>query len=191
MAWVSDLLFYLGSLLIFSSTIALICSKNLIHNCIFLLGTLLGVAGLYFSLGADFVGAVQIIVYVGGMVILMLFAIMLTGGGTSTNTNEAKKTDRFGMLMPDAMGNKTTHLFATLCVLVFLLCAGCFISKAFYIQSASDLLKYPDLTSSVTQLGTMLITDHVLAFEMVSILLLGALIGAAIIARPNKGELDE
>ena len=50
------------------------------HNCVYLLGTLIGVAGLYVTLGADFVAATQLMVYVGGIVILMLFAVMLTGG---------------------------------------------------------------------------------------------------------------
>ena len=51
------------------------------HACIYLLMSLIGTAGLYFTLGADFLGATQLVVYVGGVVILMLFAVMLTGGG--------------------------------------------------------------------------------------------------------------
>lgn len=189
MAWVSNLLFYLSSFLVFASTIALIISKNVIHNCIFLLGTLLGVAGLYFSLGADFVGAIQIIVYVGGMVILMLFAVMLTGGQEFKESNNPSY-DRLGMKMTELMGNKRTYIIGLISAVVFLLSTSCFISRTFYLQSAQDLLKMPDLISTVNGLGVMLMTDHVLAFEMVSILLLGALVGAAIIARPSKGELE-
>ena len=51
------------------------------HACIYLLMSLIGTAGFYFTLGVDFLAATQLVVYVGGVVILMLFAVMLTGGG--------------------------------------------------------------------------------------------------------------
>ena len=55
------------------------------HACVSLLTVLFGVAGLYATLSADFLAATQLVVYVGGVVILMLFAIMLTGGGSSND----------------------------------------------------------------------------------------------------------
>jgi NADH-quinone oxidoreductase subunit J len=172
------LLFGLSALLTVGSAIGVAVTKNIMHSCIFLLGTLLGMAGLYATLGADFVAVTQIMVYVGGIVILMLFAVMLTGG-----KDFVSKAQNLLGLAP-AMGNKWTYSIGLLVGLVFLLTNAKLlmnVSKAY-----PEKVFGPDFPSTVNKIGHLLVKDHVLAFELSSVLLLGALVGAAIIARPKK-----
>lgn len=171
-------LFILSSFLTIASVIFCVSTKDIMHAGIGLLGSLLGVAGLYFTLGADFVGAVQIMVYVGGVIILMLFAIMLTGG-----KDFKSKAQKLLGLAP-TMGNKWTYGFAGLSALVFLAIAYKLINNLTKSIDATAPTKY---TSTVEEIGLKLVTDHILVFEVSSVLLLGALIGAAIISRPKRG----
>ncbi len=172
------ILFILSSFLTISSALFCVSTRNIMHAGVGLLGSLLGIAGLYFSLGADFVGTVQIMVYVGGVVILMLFAVMLTGGKTFKS-----KAEQLLGLAP-AMGNKWTFGFAGLSGLVFLCIAYKLINN---ITKSIEVTSPTNYSSTVEEIGMKLITDHILVFEISSVLLLGALIGAAIISRPKRG----
>lgn len=173
-----QVLFGLSALLTIGCAIAVLFTKNIMHSCIFLLGSLIGVAGLYATLGADFVAVTQIMVYVGGIVILMLFAVMLTGG-----QNFVSRAQNLLGLAP-SMGNKWTYTIGLLVSLVFLLTNVKLLKNI--IQSNAPKTFGNEFPSTVSQLGHLLVKDHVLAFELSSVLLLGALVGAAIIARPRK-----
>lgn len=173
-----QLLFLMSALLTVGCAIAVAVTKNIMHSCVFLLGSLIGVAGLYATLGADFVAVTQIMVYVGGVVILMLFAVMLTGG-----KDFVSRAQNLLGLAP-TMGSKWTYGIGLLVGLVFLL------TNVKLIMSLNKV--YPaktfggDFPSTVSKIGHLLVKEHVLAFELSSVLLLGALVGAAIIARPRK-----
>lgn len=171
-------LFICSALLTVGSAIAVATTKNIMHSCIFLLASLLGVAGLYATLGADFVAVTQIMVYVGGVVILMLFAVMLTGG-----KDFVSRAQNLLGLAP-SMGNKWTYSVGILVALVFLLTNVKLIMNVVSTVPAKEIGN--EFPSTVAQIGELLVTDHVLAFELSSVLLLGALVGAAIIARPKK-----
>jgi len=173
------ILFLTSALLTIGSSVLMLWTKNLIHSCIFLLGSLIGIAGLYLSLGADFVAVTQIMVYVGGIVILMLFAMMLTGG-----KDFVSKRQKILDLIP-LMGNKKSLIWASLVAFVFLLSQALLLMKIF--SSVKVLDEVSAYSPSVEKIGELLITSHELAFELSSVLLLGALVGAAIIARPKKG----
>lgn len=173
-----NVIFVLSALLTLSATLALMITRNLIHACIFLLGTLLGVAGLYLSLGADFVAVTQVMVYVGGVVILLLFAVMLTGGKDSKES-----MSKSGFFLSPIMGNKLSYGLGIFTALIFLAASG----KIFYhLFNVSHKAKAGEFTSTVEKIGELLIKEHILAFEISSVLLVGAFIGAAIIARPKK-----
>ena len=173
-----QVLFISSAVLTVGCALGVLMVKNIMHSCVFLLGSLMGVAGLYATLGADFVAITQIMVYVGGVVILMLFAVMLTGG----NDFISRAQNLLGL--PTSMGNKWTYAIGLLVGLVFLL------TNVQLIMGLTKNLPTKTITnefpSTVAQIGHLLVKDHILAFEMSSILLLGALVGAAIIARPRK-----
>ena len=171
----SNTLFLVSTLLTIGGALAVVYSKNLMHACIYLLASLFGVAGLYACLGADFLAATQLVVYAGGVVILMLFAIMLTGGSST-------KVNRYGLEKIPSMGNSKTFFFAGFAAVV---------SAMVLIQIIFPVLKLnmsivQNEVPSVERIGIALATDHILAFEISSVLLLGALIGAAVISRPRK-----
>ena len=174
----AEILFGLSALLTIGGAIAVLVTRNLMHSCVFLLASLLGMAGLYATLGADFVAVAQIMVYVGGVGILMLFAVMLTGG-----KDFVSRAQNLLGLAP-SMGNRWTFAVGGLVALVFLLTNISLISNI--VKNAKVETIGTEFPSTVNEIGHLLVKEHVLAFELSSVLLLGALVGAAIIARPRK-----
>lgn len=173
-----EILFFMSATLTICSAVAVAVTRNIMHACVYLLGTLIGIAGLYASIGADFIAAVQTMVYVGGIVILMLFAVMLTGG----KDFKSKAQQLLGLI--PTMGSKWSYAVGSLTALVFLL-----VNLKFFKIITENFTSKSELTfsSTVEEIGMLLVTDHVLAFEISSVLLLGAFVGAAIIARPKRG----
>jgi len=169
----------MSAVLAVGGALAVVITKNIMHACVYLLASLLGVAGLYATLGADFVAATQLLVYIGGVIILMVFAVMLTGGSGE------EKENKFGLSKVPLMGNRKTFIIGGITAFVV------FIT---FVQILSNVIKFfqeaevAPFEATVEKIGMLLVTDHVLAFEISSVLLLGALIGAAIIARPRKQE---
>ena len=176
----TNTLFLLSAVLTIGGAVAVVYSQNLMHACIYLLASFFGVAGLYACIGADFLAATQLVVYAGGVVILMLFAIMLTGG-TGNNIN------RYGLEKIAAMGNKKTYFFAGITAILAALVVLKILANVLRAQSTTVLSANEP---TVERIGTILATDHILAFEISSVLLLGALIGAAVISRPRKERHD-
>lgn len=160
-----DLVFYLFAIITIVSAIFVVTSKNIVHSAFNLLFTFFGVAGIYALLGADFIAVVQLLVYVGGILILLLFGVMLT----NRITNVELKTGTIH-IVPAAIG--VGMLWGALAAIAY---------KTNWSEFSSNL---PDSTSPL--LGRLLITDYVLVFELLGILLLIALIGAASIARRDK-----
>lgn len=170
-----NFLFIISACLVVVSALFLAFSRNLMHSCVFLLTALFGVAGLYATLGADFLAAAQLVVYSGGVVVLMLFGVMLTGGAIDS-------TNRFGLMRVAAMGNKKTYFAGFMATGVF----SVVIYKVIYAASSKDSIVVTDIGNPTSfDIGSKLLTDHILAFEISSVLLLGALVGAAVIARPS------
>ncbi len=172
------ILFILSALLMLVSCLALLLTKNIMHACTFLLAALLGVAGLYLTLHADTLAVTQVLVYVGGVVILMLFAVVLTGG----QDQESITKEKFPHLAP-LFGSKSTFLKAFLVSMIF------FVAAASLLRLGEKEIVHVvavNYAPTIQSLGQLLMTDYLFAFELVSVLLLGALIGAALIARPMK-----
>lgn len=176
----TNTLFLLSAALTLGGAFAVVYSQNLMHACIFLLASLFGVAGLYACIGADFLAASQLVIYAGGVVILMLFAIMLTGG-------TANKFNRYGLVKVAAMGNTKTYLFGGFAAITATLVAMKILASVLRAQPEKVLAAN---APTVERLGTILATDHILAFEISSVLLLGALVGAAVISRPRRERHD-
>ncbi len=160
-----DIIFYLFAALIIVSGFLVVTSKNIVHAAFYLLFTFFGVSGIYALLGADFISVVQIMVYVGGILVLILFGVMLTNKVTNV----------------DIRTGTVKTLPAAIVIGIF---AGALLAMMVKTGWYSNPGKIPETTLVV--LGQTLITQYVLVFELLGILLLVALIGAASIARRDK-----
>ena len=145
--------------------LSVVSSGNIVRSAFYLLATLFGISGLYVLLGADFVAVTQIMVYIGGILILLLFGVMLTSDITNVEIRKGKAT-----ILPAIVG-----------VGVLL---GSITSILMKTNWKIELSKIPQTTTY--DLGKLLITDYVLIFELLGILLLIALIGAASMARRDQ-----
>lgn len=139
-------------------------SRNLIYSAFALIGTFLGIAGTFIFLHADFMGLVQIIVYAGGILVLIIFAVML-----STRLDRDTKTN-------PAINYK--FVLPVVGLLVVLL--GIVVNSDKWVVAENKTLAE---TSSITSLGNILLTEYLLPFELISVLLLLTMVGAAIITR--------
>jgi NADH-quinone oxidoreductase subunit J len=178
-----EILFLMSALLLFFSTSMLIFTKNIVHSCIFLLFTLLSVAGLFITLDADYLAIIQILVYVGGVVVLILFAVMLTGGQQLLDV----KNKLSGKV--SSMGERKHYVFGLLFPIPLLVLLMRVFMNEPAVKMVNSKVGHGTAQSTLEGMGTLLITDHVFSFEVISILLLGALVGAAVIARPKKSKL--
>ncbi|MDP4174800.1 MAG: NADH-quinone oxidoreductase subunit J [Bacteroidota bacterium] len=162
-----DIVFYLFAAITLVSAFFVVTTRNIVYSAFNLLFTFFGVAGLYVLLGADFVAVVQIMVYVGGILILILFGVMLTNKITNVQI-------------------KTGTLQVIPAVIGVLLLAGVLIFKVFLGTEWKSVKTDIPVKTTAFALGKLLITDYVLIFELLGILLLVVLIGAATIARREK-----
>jgi len=157
-----DFIFYLFAAITLVSAFFVVTIRNIVYSAFFLLFTFFGVAGIYIILGADFVAMVQLIVYVGGILILILFGIMLT----NKITNVSIKTGT-AQVLPATIG---------VAMLAGLLCAV-------FVNTPWRKLDTAPMIPTTQGLGVMLISEYGIVFELLGILLLIALIGAASLAR--------
>lgn len=172
--WLPGGLFYFLTGIVVASALFTAFTRNLVHAAFSLLLTFLGLACLYLYLGADFVGLAQVLVYVGGILVLLLFGVMLTNDPASV---EEKDTRQFwtGLLISVGLG-------AVLITIVM--------QTPWPVLAPSEL---PEAESTLSFIATGLLTTYLLPFEIASVLLLIALIGAVVIARgePFRESGDE
>jgi NADH-quinone oxidoreductase subunit J len=142
----------------------LVTSKNVVHAALYLVVTLASVGAVYLLLGAEFVGWVQVLIYVGAIVVLLLFGLMLTRAPIG---REALDNQQRGFAAIVALA-----VLAGLAVLVW---------ETF--RDAEIQLG----TSRTADVGSSLFSTYILPFEVVSFLLLAALIGAIVLARREEG----
>jgi NADH:ubiquinone oxidoreductase subunit 6 (subunit J) len=145
------------------SAIYVVTGKNLVHSVLMLAGLLFTTAVLFVLLGAPFLAGIQVMLYAGGVVTLMLFAIMLTRRSSGVAiSNETIRVRR----LPAA-----------------LLSGGLFALLAWAIANTNEFSNGGDMALSTRDLGTSLFTEQVLSFEVLGVLLLAATIGAIVLAR--------
>ncbi|MCB9206693.1 MAG: NADH-quinone oxidoreductase subunit J [Ignavibacteriales bacterium] len=160
-----DIIFYLFAAITIGSAIVVVNSKNIVHAAFSLLLTFFGVSGIYVLLGADFIAVVQIMVYVGGILILLLFGVMLTNRITNVDIRSGSI-----QVIPAIIG-----LAIFTAILFWTMTSTNWKSEKFELPSTTAF-----------QIGDILLSEYVLIFELLGILLLIALIGAASIARRDK-----
>ena len=158
--------FVIIAVLTLASAVAAMSLRNLVHCTLALMATLAGLAVLYLQLGAQFVGFVQILIYIGAVAILIVFAILLTRG------SEPAREPAFPSTWVVGVGVATA---------VFGLLSGVVLSS----RALTCELKPPP-EPTVREIGEQLMTKYVLPLEVIGLLLTAALIGAVIIAMQEK-----
>ena len=156
--------FYLLGGLTLLGALGVVLTRNLFHSALCLAVTLLGVAGLYLYLGAEFLAVAQVLIYVGAILILLIFGVMLT----------ARIAD------PTVPARNRQSLLATLVAIGL---GGLLIAA---IRHTPGLATRPTTVVPLATLGRQLVTTYVLPFEILSLILLAALVGAIVIARPSR-----
>ena len=157
-----------------------VTNRNLFHAALALMGSFLGVAGLYVLLDAGFLAAAQLLVYIGAISILVIFAIMMTRRLMQTTETPFNSQWVLG-------GVTSLVLFG---ILLFVLLQLWPLQPGAEPSGAAPDVPASVLQASVTQLGVALVSvnQYVLPFELASVLLLAALIGAIVVAWPERKE---
>jgi NADH-quinone oxidoreductase subunit J len=149
------------------SALAVVTARNVVHAALYLVVTLASVGVTFILLGAEFLGFVQILIYVGAIVILFLFGLMLTKAPIGRDT----------------LDNQQRWLGA-------LVGLGVFAGLVFLIQDAfpfGDAVAVTPERFTTEAIGQALFTDYLLPFEAAAFLLLAALIGAIVLTRKDEG----
>jgi NADH-quinone oxidoreductase subunit J len=177
--------FVLAGLMVLGGAIGVIVAKHPVHAALSLILTLFGVAVNFIALEANFLAAVQVIVYAGAIVVLFLFVIMLLGVDNAENLSiEPFKIQR---PVAAAVGAGVFALVVT-AVLVARDSTSAVQGKGLEV-TGTDGAQLHD--GNIKALARDLFSDHVLAFELTSVLLVIAVVGTVLLARkPRKGELQ-
>jgi NADH-quinone oxidoreductase subunit J len=172
-----DFAFFSFIALTLGGAVAVLLTRNVLYAAYSLLLALLGVAGLFVFAGADFLAVSQLVIYVGGVLVLVLFGVMLTHKPTRTATPEAAE-----QLNAILTGIRRPYVAALLAIGLFWGVSR-LLANAHFVMLERPL---PIATTSVDTIGRQLMTEHLLPFEVISILLLVALVGAGYLAKKPK-----
>lgn len=167
---IDTVLFYIFALMVLGGGILTITRRNAVHSALSLIGSLLGVAGLYLLQQAEFLFAVQIVLYVGGIMVLFLFVIMLV------NLDQAAKERQFNR----------GWLVALAAVLAVGAEVGYFLyrgTQAFQIAPTAAASGTAAGAGNTEQIADVLFSQYLLPFEIASILLLVAVVGSVVMAK--------
>ncbi|HXF86693.1 MAG TPA: NADH-quinone oxidoreductase subunit J [Anaerolineales bacterium] len=165
-----QIIFLLVAFFTLGSGVMVVTTRNLVHAALWLVSTLFGVAVVFAILNAAFLAVVQVVVYIGAIAILFIFAVMLTRKEMRDRGPQMNRHWWFGSLIA----------VLTFSGLVYLLQGWSGFSKTAAV--------YPSGFDSMTELGTALISPnaYVLPFEVASVLLVAALVGAVYVAFGRK-----
>ena len=170
----SQIIFYIISAFLLVSAVLAVTTRKIFRAAIWLLFSLMCIAGLYFWMQVAFIAAVQIIVYVGGIVVLIIFSIFLT--------------QKSGKEMPKPVSSRS--LFAVLAVIFGFAFVSYLIYKNEFTATSNKLF-----AAEVADIGTQMLSTsehgYVLPFEVVSMLLLAAMVGCIVIAMKEKSINNE
>ena len=153
------------AVLLIGSALAVVLTKNLFHSVLYLALSLTATAGVFLALDAEFLAAVQLLLYAGGVVTIVVFAIVVTE-----------------RLVGDRITQTSRH------ILTGLVLAGALLLGVLRFLRGADLpVERPVIAVDVTRaIGQVLLTEFVLPFELLAVLLLVGLLGALYFARPEE-----
>jgi NADH-quinone oxidoreductase subunit J len=161
-AGLTDVLFYVIAAITVAGAAGVALSRNILYSAVGLLMALLGAGALYVFLAADFVAVTQLLIYIGGVLVLILFAVMLTNRITEVNVSNSS----FGVVGGVA-------LFATV--------APVLVAVVMLTPWPAQVLTRSPPTAAI--IGHAFLTKWLLPFEVASLVLLATLVGAVVIAR--------
>jgi NADH:ubiquinone oxidoreductase subunit 6 (subunit J) len=164
------IIFYLFAAITVLSALAVLVTRNVLYAAFALLGAFLGVAALYVLAGADFVAVTQLMIYVGGVLVLLIFGVMMT--------NRQQESKAISGTINKFLG--FTGAASLFVVVLYILKIANFVDIPWLQQAKIDEQLVRE--STIPKVGIQLMTDFVLPFELAGILLLLALLGAAFIA---------
>ncbi|MFQ6618594.1 MAG: NADH-quinone oxidoreductase subunit J [Fidelibacterota bacterium] len=167
---VADLVFYIFAGITVISGAVVVFSKNIIYSAFSLLFTFFAVAALYVLLGADFLAATQLLIYVGGVLVLLIFGVMLTHRISAVKVITARIQTKPALLTAGII----------LLLLIFTI-----------FRANWRMVPAEPLEATTEKIGRLIMTDFLFPFELASVLLLTAMIGAAFIARRERREKVE
>ena len=157
--------FYLLAAVVAASALGCVIATNIVRMAMCLLGALGGVALLYFLMAADFLGAIQLIVYAGGTLIVIVFGVMLTSRAYGTKLHIRPLEMIGGAVVAVA-------LFAGLTTIL--------------LRTAWPAISPSQPRFAVAQIGRELLSTYLVPFELASVLLLAVMIGAAYLVQPER-----
>jgi NADH-quinone oxidoreductase subunit J len=166
-----DLIFYAFAVMTIAGAAGCAFSQNIIYSAWSLLFAFLGVAGLYIFLGADFPAVAQVLIYVGGILVLILFAIMLT-----KQIGEDPRLTNAHLALPVG-GALAAATVGTLSYMA--------------VMAPWKIVSAPSYQPVTAALGIAFLTEYLLPFEVASVVLLAALVGAVVIARKEIKETSD
>ena len=166
---IGDLVFYLFAAVIVISAFCVAFCRNIVHAAFSLLFTLLSVAGLFAMLAADFLTVAQILVYVGGVLVLVIFTVMMT-----RVPGLRGQGPRAAVYVPAG---------------IFALAVFALVYRVITISGWGGQTMAPD-DPTTAGIGVQIMTNYIVPFEYVSLALLVAMIGAAIVIRERKNRPD-
>ncbi|HUI30389.1 MAG TPA: NADH-quinone oxidoreductase subunit J [Candidatus Acidoferrales bacterium] len=161
-----DVIFYAFAILTIVSAIGVVFSRNIVYAAFALLFAFFGVAGIYVLLAADFIAVTQILLYVGGILVLIVFGVMLTSKAYDVEVKRGVLQVVPAVVIVGAIAGTLIGVFMT---------------------TPWPISNFAPYEETARPIGALLMTQFVLPFELASVLLLVALIGAVIIARREKG----
>lgn len=170
--------FFILSFIAVVSGLMVILMRNPVHSALFLVLVLFHVAGIYVLLGAEFVAMIQIMVYAGAILVLFLFVIMLLRLKEGPRVNPVNKTQRF-----------IAPVLGLVLILEIVMIIGGKVPLG--PQGTYTPEKIAALGGNAQALGSELYTTFLLPFEIASLILLVAAIGAIVLARKGFGEIEE
>jgi len=160
----AEIIFYFLALCVCIFSLLTVTSRHIFHSAVWLSMCLLSIASIYFYLEASFVGVIQVLVYIGGIITLFIFAIKLTANIDDISIPQINR-----QVIPSAV--TAVALFAIM---------------IWTISSANWGFYHKGGHVPLTDLGRSLMTRYVLPFELISVVLLAVMIGAIVIGRVRK-----
>ena len=173
------LIFYALSGLAILASALVIGQRNPMYSVMLLIASFGALAGLYIQLDAPFVAVAQIIIYAGAIMVLFLFVVMLL----NAPQEDAAEWDRSHPLRQPGVGR-----FGAMLALLLVVQLGWALLRANDVSDAVASRGEAATVSSVREVGRVLFTDYMFAFEATSLLILVAMVGAVVLARQERGQ---